>query len=87
MLNCKPVSIKVYRMSPSDKRKITEILNEWKQAGIISDFKSLYASPVLLVNKSSGEKRLCVDYRRLNNQTINQPYLMPDVDSQLESLS
>lgn len=82
-----PVSLKPYRTSPSDRRIISSTLQEWREAGIISDSISPYASPVLLVNKSSGEKRLCVDYRRLNQQTVNQPYPMPDVDSQLGVLS
>lgn len=82
-----PVSLKPYRASPSDRRIISTTLREWREAGIISDSTSSYASPVLLVNESSGEKRLCVDYRRLNQQTMNQPYPMPDVDSQLGALS
>ncbi|XP_022168087.1 uncharacterized protein LOC111032163, partial [Myzus persicae] len=82
-----PVSLKPYRTSPSDRRLIADTIRDWKEAGIVSDSTSQYASPVLLVSKSSGEKRLCVDYRRLNQQTTNQPYPMPDVDSQLGALS
>ncbi|XP_060873984.1 uncharacterized protein LOC132947753 [Metopolophium dirhodum] len=50
------VSAKAYRSSPSDRRLISNILLEWKSAGIISDSTSSYASPVLLVNKASGER-------------------------------
>eukprot|EP00102_Acyrthosiphon_pisum_P016377 XP_008187319.1 PREDICTED: uncharacterized protein LOC103310527 [Acyrthosiphon pisum] len=82
-----PVSLKPYRTSPTDRHTIAETLRDWKKAGIITDSSSPYASPVLLVNKSSGEKRLCVDYRRLNQQTVDQPYPMPDVDTQLGALS
>jgi len=82
-----PVNLKPYRTSPSDRRLIADTIRDWKEAGIVSDSTSQYASPVLLVSKSSGEKRLCVDYRRLNQQTMNQPYPMPDVDSQLGALS
>jgi len=82
-----PVNLQPYRTSPSDRRLIADTIRDWKEAGIVSDSTSEYASPVLLVSKSSGEKRLCGDYRRLNQQTINQPYPMPDVDSQLSSLS
>lgn len=82
-----PFRQKPYRTSPTDRRTIADTLRDWREAGIISDSTSSYASPVLLVNKSSGEKRLCVDYRRLNKQTETQPYPMPDVDSQLAALS
>lgn len=81
-----PVRQKPYRTSPSDRRTIARILDEWKSAGIISDSTSPYASPVLLVNKGTGDKRLCVDYRRLNQQTIDQPYPMPEIDGLLSQL-
>jgi len=42
---------------------------------------------VLLVNKSTGEKRLCVVYRKLNQQTVANPFPMPDIDAQLGSLA
>uniref|UniRef100_A0A2S2R528 RNA-directed DNA polymerase n=1 Tax=Sipha flava TaxID=143950 RepID=A0A2S2R528_9HEMI len=82
-----PVSQRPYRTSPSDRQIIFNILSEWRSCGLISDSTSPYASPVLLANKASGEKRLCVDYRRLNQQTVNCPYPMPDVDEQLSSLA
>jgi len=82
-----PVRQKPYRTSPSDRRAIAEILNSWRSAGIISDSTSPYASPVLLVDKGNGEKRLCVDYRRLNRQTQDQPYPMPDIDDHLSRLA
>jgi len=81
-----PVRQAPYRTSPSDRRMISDILNEWRTAGIISDSTSPYASPVLLVDKGGGEKRLCVDYRRLNLQTQDQPYPMPDIDDFLSRL-
>jgi len=82
-----PINAKPYRSSPSDRRLISKILLEWKSAGIIFDSTSSYASPVLLVNKASGEKRLCVDYRKLNEQTVTHPFPMPDVDAQLGTLA
>lgn len=82
-----PVNSKPFRTSPSDRKIIAGILQEWRDHGIISDSESPYASPVILVNKSTGEKRLCIDYRKLNKQTICRPYPMPDIDSQLSILS
>jgi len=82
-----PVRQRPYRTSPTDHaRIIARILDEWRLAVIISDSTSPYASPVLLVNKGTGEKRLCVDYRRLNQQTIDQPYPMPEIDDLLSQL-
>jgi len=82
-----PISTKPYRTSPTDRKRIAEILREWKAAGIVSESTSLYASPVLLVNKASGDKRLCVDHRKLNQQTVALVFPMPDIDGQLSTLA
>lgn len=39
-----------------------KIVKEWRGQGIITETVSPFASPVLLVRKKSGEKRLVVDY-------------------------
>uniref|UniRef100_A0A2S2Q0X3 Transposon Ty3-G Gag-Pol polyprotein n=1 Tax=Sipha flava TaxID=143950 RepID=A0A2S2Q0X3_9HEMI len=82
-----PVRIRPYKTPLTDRRKMAEILQEWKQAGIVSDSTSAYSSPVLLVNKTNGENRICIDYRKLNQQTVMQSFPMPDVDAQLSKLA
>jgi hypothetical protein len=82
-----PIKAKPYRTSPTDRKRITEILQEWKLTGIVSDSTSHYASPVLLVKKGSGDKRLCVDYRKFNQQTVAPVFSMPDIDGQLSTLA
>jgi len=61
----------------SDRATVSNILTKWKNAGI-SDSCSPYASLVLLVDKANGDKRLCIDYRKLNSQTFTQPLRMLD---------
>jgi len=82
-----PISTKPYRTSPTDRKRIAEILREWRAAGIVSESTSPYISPVLLVKKASGDKRLCVDYRKLNQQTVAPIFPMPDIDGQLSTLA
>jgi len=53
---------------------------------VVEDTVSPYASPVLLV-KQNGKNRLCVDYRRLNKQTVRQHYPLPDLSEQFEALA
>lgn len=83
----RPVVSKPYQTSVQERRIISRILEEWKQQGIISDINSPYASPVILVDKANGQKRLCVDFRKLNKQTVQQPYPMADIDLQLSELA
>ncbi|KAL0812161.1 hypothetical protein ABMA28_009538 [Loxostege sticticalis] len=50
-------------------------------------FSSPYASPIVLVQKKSGEKRLCVDYRALNRRTKRDHYPLPRIEDLLDQLS
>jgi hypothetical protein len=69
-----------------ERETISRIVMEWKDAGIITETKSPYASPVLLVSKKNGEARLVVDYRKLNAQTERNVFPTPNIDEHLETL-
>ncbi|KMQ81998.1 polyprotein of retroviral, partial [Lasius niger] len=82
----KPVCMKPYRTNAQERVDIANIVKEWKQNGIVSETRSPYASPVMLVKKKTGENRLVVDYRRLNSQTIKDKFPLPRIDDLLERL-
>jgi len=82
----KPVVSKPYRTSASERNTISRIVQEWKDAGIVTETTSPYASPVLLVKKKDGEARLVVDYRKLNAQTTRKVFPTPNLDERLETL-
>lgn len=75
-----PVNSKPHPSSISEHEKIRSILTEWREAGIVRDAGSSYASPVMLVAKKNGDKRLIVIFNKLNNQTQCLHFLMPDAD-------
>lgn len=65
------------------KRQVKSMLEQ----GIIEPCDGPWASEYVLVKKKSGEWRLCVDYRRLNNLTKKSCYPLPNIDSCLENLA
>ncbi|CAI6350091.1 unnamed protein product [Macrosiphum euphorbiae] len=81
-----PVVCKPYRASASERDTISRIVREWKDAGIVKETSSPYASPVLLVSKKDGDARLVVDYRKLNSQTVRKVFPTPNLDEHLERL-
>src|SRR5688572_17269997 len=57
-----------------------------EQAGIVRKSYSPWASPVVIVGKKGGDKRFCVDYRKLNAVTKVDAYPLPRIDDLLDSL-
>ena len=54
--------------------------------GVVETSNSDWASPIVLVKKSDGSERFCVDYRKVNALTIKDRYPMPSIESKLNKL-
>lgn len=74
------------RLSYTDKEKVSEILSDLCQKGVIRESSSEYASPIVLARKQNGETRMCVDFRALNKIIARDNYPLPVMEDQLESL-
>ena len=61
-------------------------LQEILDIGAIQKSHSSWASMVVLVWKKDGSLRLCIDLRKLNNQTVKDAYSLPCIDEMLNSL-
>lgn len=82
-----PVGQRFYRTSYQNQLFIKEEIQRLLDAGLIVPSKSQWTSPVVVVEKKNGKKRLCVDYRKLNNVTKRDRYPLPRIDDMLETLS
>ena len=58
-----------------------------KKGNVISESKSPWAFPVVLIPKKDGTTRFCIDYRGLNRITKKDVYPLPRIDDILDSLS
>ena len=54
--------------------------------GFIPNSSSSCASPILSVKKKDGSLRLCMDYRALNDITINDRYPLPRIEDTLNQI-
>ncbi len=84
-----PISMGPRRVSPAQREIIKTYIQELLQNGLISESRSPWSSPVLLVPKvhAPGEYRICIDYRKLNTITKKEVYALPRIDDTIDTLS
>lgn len=82
-----PVVYKPYRLSYSERQDVQTMVSELIENDIVEESVSSYASPILLVAKKNGGKRLCVDYRALNSRTVKDHFPLPRIEDQIDQLS
>ena len=82
-----PFKIKPYKASIGDQKVIDKTVDEWLEAGIISRCRGPYSSSVVVVGKKDGDKRVCVDFRKLNSVTKAYVIRLPCIDEILMKLS
>ena len=81
-----PISIKPYRMAPTELGELKLQLQELLSIGFIRPSVSPWGAPVLFVKKRDGSLRMCIDYRRLNHVTIKNKYPLPRIDELFDQL-
>ncbi|WVZ93672.1 hypothetical protein U9M48_039636, partial [Paspalum notatum var. saurae] len=81
-----PVAKRQYRVAPKEQELIKENIDELLGKGFIRPSSSPWAFPVLFVDKMDGTRRMCVDYRALNDVTIKNKYLLHRIDDLFDQL-
>jgi len=72
-----PIRAQPYRTGPFKRQIISDQINKMLKLNVIALCHSSWVSPVAIVRKENGKDRFCVDYRRLNNITKKDAYLLP----------
>jgi hypothetical protein len=86
ILGTQPIHKAPYRMAPKEQVELKRQLDDLLAKGFIRPSRSPWASPVLFVEKKDKSKRLCVDYRALNQVTIKNKYPLPRIEVLFEQL-
>ncbi|KAL4126303.1 hypothetical protein QTP88_010525 [Uroleucon formosanum] len=83
----KPIFQPSYKTPPKQREKLKKLIDEMIKSDIIEPSRSNYAAPVFLIpKKEKGEYRFLVDYRKLNNETINDKHPIPRSQDLFRSL-
>ena len=89
--NDKPIFTKSYRYPYVHKEEVKKQIDKMLKEGIIRPSYSPWSSPIWIVPKkadASGKAkwRLVIDYRKLNEQTIDDRYPLPNITEILDKL-
>ena len=75
------------RLNIDDQDWADEEVGRMLDQDLIEPSNSPWSSPIVVVKKKDGGKRLCIDFRKLNNLTLKDSYPLPKIDEALDVLS
>ena len=59
------------------REKISQMIDDMLEKGIIQPSSKPWTSPIVLVPKKDGQLHFCIDYRKLNSVTKKDQYPLP----------
>ena len=86
VLNPQPFREPPRRQSMPKRKFIDEQVREMLADGIIEPTTSPWSSAITIATKQNGEHRFCIDFRRLNDQTVDAPQCLPRIHEILKDL-
>ena len=87
---CEPVAQPVRRIPFGYKDKITQLLERLVAKDIIEPVEgvgSRWVSPIVIVPKSNGEVRMCIDMRQANKAIVRERHPIPTVQEMLVEMN
>jgi hypothetical protein len=86
ILGTAPIFKRAYRVSGPELVELKKQIDELLEKGYIRPSTSPWAAPVLFVEKKDGMKRMCIDYRALNEVTVKNKYPLPRIEDLFDQL-
>lgn len=75
------------RLPVHQSDEVRDHVNQLLQEGLIAPSSSPWAAPIVVVRKTDGSLRLCVDYRKLNSNTVKDAFPIPRIEDAIDSMS
>jgi hypothetical protein len=74
-------------MNPNYALRVREDLDKLLGIAFIYPIETIqWLSPLVIMPKKNGKLRICVDYRKLNAQTKQDPFPLPFLDLVIDSM-
>jgi hypothetical protein len=81
-----PISKRPYRMDVKYLAELKKQIEELLSKGFIRPSSSPWGAPTLFFDKKDGSRRLCIDYRSLNEVTIKNKYPLPRIEDLFDQM-
>ena len=81
-----PIKQRPRRLPYAYRDEADQQIQEMLANGIITPSVSPWSSAIVLVRKKKGDLRFCVDYRKLNQITVNDSHPLPLISDLLDSV-
>lgn len=83
----KPVRQRLYKLNLEYKEKVRTNIAKMLEAGIIESVEeSKWISPMVVQDKNTCEKQICVDLRKLNDACVMDPFPSPFTGEVLDNV-
>ena len=76
----------IFRLSQFELRELKQQLDQLLRDDKIKSSTNLYDTPILFAKKKNDKIRMCIDYRALNSQTIQNRYALSQIDELFDRL-
>jgi hypothetical protein len=85
--DARPIKKRPYTLNPKYKQKVKIELDRMMEAGIIEPIEEFeWIIPMVVQDKKSGEIRICVDLRKLNDACLHDPFHTPFTNEVLDNV-
>ena len=82
----KPQKGRIYSLSKNEREEVQNFVEEQLRKRYIRPLKSPQTFPVFFVGKKDRSKRMVIDYRNLNDQTVKNNYLLPLITDLIDNV-